>query len=60
MQKYNAYTQSIAHSSNVQYLSVKTLYIRDLKYTRNTLITNDWAYDKISPHTKRYKKKFFK
>ena len=36
----------------------KTLYIRDLKDTRNTVITKDWTYDEINPHVKRYKKIF--
>ena len=28
-------------------LQQKTLYIRDLQYTRNTVITKDWTYEKI-------------
>ena len=32
----------------------KTLYICDLQYTRNTVITKDWTYDEINPHAKRY------
>ena len=35
-----------------------TLCIRDLQYTRNTVIIKDWTYDKINPHAKRYKKIF--
>ena len=38
MQKYNAYVQSIAHSSNVPYLSDK-IFIYSC--TRNTVITKD-------------------
>ena len=49
MQKYNAYAQSIAHSSNAQHLSEKTLYISDLQYTRNTVITKDCTCNKMSP-----------
>ena len=33
----------------------KTLYIRDLQYTRNTVNIKDWTYE-INPHAKRYKK----
>ena len=47
MQKYNACAQSIAHSLNVQHLSVNTLYIHDLQYTRNTVVTKDWKCDEI-------------
>ena len=36
----------------------KTLYIYDLQYTRNAVITKDWTYDEINPHAKRYKKIF--
>ena len=57
-QKYNAYAQSIVHSSNVQHLSAKTLYICDLQYTRNKMITKDWIYDEINPQAKHYKKIF--
>ena len=56
MQKYNACTQLIVHSSNVQHLSAKALYIHDLQYTRNTVITKDWTYDEINSHVKHYKK----
>ena len=57
-QKYNAYTQSIAHSSNLQHLSEKNLHICDLQYTRNTVITKDCTCNEMSPHVKRYKKIF--
>ena len=36
----------------------KTLYIHDLQYTRNTVITKGWIYDEINPQAKRYKKIF--
>ena len=34
----------------------KTLYICDLQYTRNTVITKDWTNNTINPHAKQYKK----
>ena len=36
----------------------KPLYICDLQYTRNTVITKDWTYDEINLHGKCYKKIF--
>ena len=36
----------------------KSLYIRDLQYKRNTVITKDWTYDEINPHAKHCKKMF--
>ena len=45
VQKYNTFQQ-------------KTLYIRDLQYTRNTVIIKDWTYDEKYSHAKHYKKIF--
>ena len=36
----------------------KTLYVRVLQYTGNTVITKDGTYDEINPHVKCYKKIF--
>ena len=36
----------------------KTLYIYDLQYTGNTVITKDWTYDEINLHARDYKKIF--
>ena len=34
----------------------KTLYIRDLQYTRNTVVVKDCAYNEINPRKKNCKK----
>ena len=34
----------------------KPLYICDLQYTRNTVITKDWTYDEINPYAKALQK----